>query len=280
MTVLPTAASGMLPTNSALVAPVFNIGIGRSDGGAVAGYRAPVRGFEPHDDQTVFKIASCREELYAAFTLVYKAYVRAGLSEPNPYQMRVTPHQLLPTTEIFVAVDRGQVICTMSLVGDGELGLPMEVIYDLELAWRRSQGIRLGEVSCLAQKREGSRSSLPVLMRLMSLMAQCARRREIDQLMIAVHPRHVKFYQRFAAFEPIGEEKTYQTVCNKPAVAMALDLVRAPMEHPHLYEKYFGVPFPDESLQQWPMPDELRSELGWVVDASYDTEDCYGLLPV
>ena len=78
---------------------------------------------------SVSRIGASREELFAAFHLVYEQYLRSGLMKPNSYRMRVTPYHLLPSTEVLVALDRGAVTCTMSLVRDGELGLPMESVY-------------------------------------------------------------------------------------------------------------------------------------------------------
>lgn len=219
------------------------------------------------------KIASGREELTAAFGLVYKAYLQAGLSTRHPYQMRVTPYHLLPTTEVFIALQEGEVIGTMSLVRDGELGLPMEAVYGEEVAKRRKR-YHLGEVSCLADHRKGQRRSVPVVLSLMSLMAQCAKSRGVDQLMIAVHPRHAKFYQRFAAFEPIGELKSYGAVCDNPAVAMSLDLNWAPIDHPRLYEKFFARPYPDEVLKHRSMTEELRAELSHVIEANCAGQPC------
>jgi hypothetical protein len=234
---------------------------------------APVGGVAA-DWEVVYKIASRREEFYAAFGLVYKAYVRAGLSVRHPYRMRVTPYHLLPTTEVFIAVKEGEVISTVSLIRDAELGLPMESVYGEEVAWYRNHGFSLAEVSCLADYRQGQKRSVPVVMRLMSLMAQCAKRRGVDQLLIAVHPRHAKFYRYFAAFEPFGKEKRYRTVCDNPAVAMALDLSWAPIDHPRLYAKFFGTPFPDEVLEYRPMSDQLRSELSVVVEANHVGHPC------
>ena len=78
------------------------------------------------------KAADGRDELYGAFQLVYDAYLRSGLTKPNAYGLRVTPYHLLPTTEVFVALDRRKVICTVSLVRDGELGLPMVLEWVLQ----------------------------------------------------------------------------------------------------------------------------------------------------
>ncbi len=54
-------------------------------------------------DQVTIKIAENRDERSAAFRLVYHAYIRAGLIEPNPAGLRVTPYQLQPNCDIFIA---------------------------------------------------------------------------------------------------------------------------------------------------------------------------------
>jgi len=218
------------------------------------------------------KIASQPREIQEALGLVYQAYRRCGLIEPNPFRMRVTPYHLRETTEIFVAILGGEVTCTLSLVRDGELGLPMESIYGEEVAWRRAQGVSVAEVSCLADRRHNLVRSLSVLVQVMGLMAQSARRRGVDELLIAVHPRHAEFYERFIGFQVIGEEREYERVCNKPAVALALDLNRLAVIHPRAYKRFFGLPFPEEELEYRPISDEFRAELSMMVDATYVAE--------
>lgn len=208
-----------------------------------------------------FKIASSRHEWRAALGLVYRAYVRSGLIGMNGYRMRVTPFHVMATTEVLIAVDRDEVLSTLSIVGDGRLGLPMETIYSKQIARRRRQGIRLAEVSCLAYEQEGSQQSFAVVARLMALAVQCATYRGLDQLLIAVHPRHARFYERFIAFEMIGGRKTYGSVRNHPAVAMALDLNGLRRDHPRAYERLFGVPFAADVLEHRPIPPELRADL-------------------
>jgi len=234
--------------------------------------RVPVERPGGRQREAAIRIAQSRGELYGAFRLVYEAYLRSDLARPNRLGMRVNRFNLLPTTEVFVAVERNRVICTMSLVRDGRRGIPMEAIYDQEVGCCRSQGISIAEVSCLADQQQGSNHSFPTLSRLMSFTAQVAKKRGVDELLIAVHPRHGRFYERFLAFEPIGDETTYPMVQGNPAVALALDLNRLQVDHPRAYKRLFGVPFPAELLEYRTMADELRSELRLVVDASYDTE--------
>ena len=170
-------------------------------------------------DNVTYKVAECREGREAAFRLLYEAYNRAGLMEANEYEMRVTPYHLLATTDVFVAIHQGEVICTLSLIGDGDLGIPMESIYAKEVSQLRDQQICFGEVSCLADRREYVADFLPVFVNLSALVIQHARHNNMDQLLIVVHPRHERFYGRLLGFERIGNERSYPSVCDKPAVA-------------------------------------------------------------
>ena len=204
-------------------------------------------------DEITCKIARTRRERTAAFRLVYQAYIRAGLIEPNPRQLRVTPYQLQPGCDVFLATLRAEVISTVSLISDGPLGLPMESIYGDEVAQLRESGVRFGEVSALADRRQQLSRTLPVFVKLMRLMVQNAHRHGIDRLLVAVHPRHARFYQRFLSFEQLAEERSYPLVCNNPAVALCLDFARIARERPPNYELFFGERLPDEHVLPRPM---------------------------
>ena len=206
------------------------------------------------------RIATRVGDWLSAFALVYEAYTHKGLAEPNPRGMRVTPYQLLPTTEILVAVDHHRVVCTASVVRDGLLGLPLEDVYTEEVADRRRQGLVLAEVSCLADSQEGERTAFSNVLRLMSLCVQCAKARGVDQLLVAVHPHHARFYQGFFGFEVLGEQRSYGAVLDAPAVALVLDLNHLAENHPRGYERLFGKPFPADVLACRPMPDHVRQE--------------------
>jgi hypothetical protein len=214
-------------------------------------------------------VGSTREELFAAFHLVYEQYLRSGLMAPNSYRMRITPYHLLSSTEVFVALDRGAVTCSMSLVRDGKLGLPMESVYHEEVASLRLRGISLAEVSCLADTHDPAAASQSALFQLMPLLAQLAYDRGVDQLLIAVHPRHSRFYRRFLGFDAIAEERTYAKVCGKPAVALAADLTTLAVNHPRVHQWMFGKPFPDAELRYTPVAYNLLEEMRMVVEACY-----------
>src|SRR5262245_55044202 len=121
--------------------------------------------------QTIqYRVARTRREREAAFRLVYENYIAAGLIEPNSYRMRVTPYHLLPTTNVFVGTRGGEVLCTMTLIADGEMGLPMESIYADEVMRHREQGMYVGEVSCLATLESGGPTVLPMFLNLSRLV--------------------------------------------------------------------------------------------------------------
>ncbi|MHC4399660.1 MAG: N-acyl amino acid synthase FeeM domain-containing protein [Planctomycetota bacterium] len=236
----------------------------RSGGGAFAGAETSV----------AIGIAYQPKEVKSALSVMYQAYLRCGLIEPNPFEMRVTPYHLLPSTEVLVGILRGETTCTVTLVRDGELGLPMESIFPDEVAWRREQGVPIAEASCLADRRRNLLRSFPLVSRLMSFIIQCAEYRGADELLIAVHPRHGKFYQRYLGFRQIAKERSYEAVQGNPAIAMSLDIPRLSIDYPTGYKRVFGVPFRNRDLAYRPMPEDLVDEMSLIVDQSYADDPC------
>jgi hypothetical protein len=196
-----------------------------------------------------YRVARGKSDRTAAFRLVYENYLAKRLIQPNPYRLRVTPYHLLPTTQVFIASRAGEVICTVTLIGDGQYGLPMESIYGDEVHSARRDGLYVGEVSCLAVKEVDFRKFLPTFMQLTRVMAQFARANNMDQFLIAAHPKHARFYQRFMGMEQIGGLKEYPSVQNAPAVACCLDFNRIDRERPACYDGYFGAKVPPEMLK-------------------------------
>ena len=208
---------------------------------------------DPPTDEIEYKIAATREERESAFRLVYRAYTQTGLVPENPCGIRVTPYHLLPTTDTFNAVYDQRVICTVSLIADGEMGVPMASIFGPEIDALRAKGSKFGEVSCLADRRRQLARTLPVFVKLTRLMAQYSRHHGMDRFLIAVHPRHARFYRRFMGFQQIGDLRTYPSVQNKPAVACCLDFEQIDRERPACYDHFFGERIPDAELQRTTM---------------------------
>ena len=167
---------------------------------------------------TQYKIAEGREERMSAYRLLHDGYVTKGLMVPNPSGLRVTPWQLQPSTQTYVAVEQGQVVYTMSLVFADAGMLPLEDLYVEEVAQIRATYGSVAEVTCLSSCPDHSRKkSFELFVNLVSLMFQQARHLGLDALAIAVHPRHASFYARQLGFELQGPQRTYPLVEDKPA---------------------------------------------------------------
>ncbi|HTN74966.1 MAG TPA: hypothetical protein VL096_06955, partial [Pirellulaceae bacterium] len=125
--------------------------------------------------------------------------------------------------------------------------------------------------SCLADAGRGKANMLAVVVKLMTHMAQFAFTQGVDELLIAVHPHHVGFYERFTGFEVIGEKKSYSAVRNHPAVALALDLKNGERNHPRAHHRFFGQPLDAHQLRSPGLSHEILSELRWIVDLTQST---------
>jgi hypothetical protein len=221
----------------------------------------------PSPSPIEYRIATTKWERLAAYRLVYDHYRKAGFIQSNPFRFRVTKHHLLPTTQVFLAVRDEEPICTVSLVADTPMmGLPMESIYHEEVAQSRDKGLHVGEVSALAGCTTDFRSFLPIFVQLTRLMAQYARQRGMHQFLIAVHPKHAGFYERFMGFEKIGPVREYPCVQNAPAVACCLDFERIDRDRPKCWYDFFGAPLPESRLETVPMEEDELSDYEPIAD--------------
>jgi hypothetical protein len=187
----------------------------------------------PADLNVGCRIARTQRERRSAFKLVYDRYLQAELIQPNSAGIRVTPYHLLPTTNVFIATENARTICTVTLIGDGQYGLPMESIYHEEVKDCRRRNLYVGEVSCLAFEPMPLNRFLVVFMQLTRLMAQHARAYGMDQFLIAVHPQR-----------------------DAPAVACCLDFARIDRDRPKCWSAYFGTRLSADELVSYPMTDE------------------------
>lgn len=197
------------------------------------------------------RLARSRDEMTKALELVYACYVQEGLILPNPFGMRVLPQHAVSTTEVLVATRGDEVVSTVSIIRENAFGLPLESIYASHVAQRRRLGVQLAEVSCLAERH--ATTARPLLMKLMACVAQVSRERGVDQLLIAVHPKHASFYQRILGFDVFGEVKRYGSVLGKPAVGLVLDLNNLQQRSPKAYQRLFGTPYLNDRLAYRPL---------------------------
>ena len=174
-------------------------------------------------DRPAVKIAGDIDEFKQAFSLVHDTYLRMGyLSTPKPHGMLFGIHTLLPQTVIFVAKSYLTVISTLTEIFDTELfGLPMDELYQKELDGLRSKGRKIVELSALVTPADFR--WMNVFMYISKVMYLYSLDRGVNDLCIAVNPKHVRFYKHILLFEDLGPERYYPRV-NAPAVALRVNM--------------------------------------------------------
>jgi hypothetical protein len=217
-------------------------------------------------DNPRFRVERARnvEDLTAAFQVLHDTYVRAGLITARALALRITAHQLLPSSDVFVAKVHDEVVATLSLIGDSSIGLPMESMYVAKINALRQTGESLAEVGCLADRRSRFSRSLEAFYAMTRLMAQTARRRGITMLVAAVHPRHARFYQQVLGFDQLAGETQCPYAAGKPAVALGLRF--EDKRGTRIYDQYFAEALPDDETSPIPVPDHIRQHFATYVE--------------
>lgn len=194
-------------------------------------------------DDLVMQVSETMEERIAAFQLVHRVYRRAGLTADNAMQMRVIQHHLVDTTDVLVAQRAGEVTFTLTLVRDGFHGLPAQSLFAEQIEAMRSKGLSLAEVSCVASScdDENKKERFETLVKMISLTIQAARRRGVDRLLLAVHPRHAKVYQRLFGCVPCSGVEQYAAVQGRPAVLCMHDFAELDQRRYPLYDHIYGA---------------------------------------
>jgi hypothetical protein len=222
-----------------------------------------------------FKLARSRDELFEAFSLVYRSYFRAGLSDENPSQIRLTPYHFLDTSEVLVARLRGVVISTLSLFGDGQLGLPMQSMYPDEIAKLRAEGRRIAEVGSFADRREKQVRFIDNLQNMGRLLGQTAKENGYDTLVAVVHPRHARLYKRVLGFKQIGNETYCPYANDNPAEALCLKFES--YLGTEYQERYFDDRLDPELLQPYSWDNETKRFFGQILHADERIAEIIGM---
>ncbi len=206
------------------------------------------------------KIASDRQEWEEAFQLVAANYRARGYEAASSKRLRLTTYHALSDTTMFVAKHQGHVVTTFSLVADNTLlGLPLESIYGPEIQAARQEGLRMAEVTSLADAGLSVREFLQVFTALIRLMKQYHVDRGGNTWVIAVNPRHRNFYCKVLGYQPLGPCKAYAAVSDAPAEAYWVNREVMRSNAPKMYTDIFEHPLPAGALVRRPIPaDVLR----------------------
>ncbi len=209
------------------------------------------------------KIASEAEEWEQAFELVAANYKESGYEAATDKPYRFTPYHALPDTTVFVAKRGDRVIATFTLVPDNRLlGLPLESLFEEEVAELRREGRRVAEITSLAFTELGQREFLQVFVAMIRLLQQYHVSRGGDTWVITVNPRHRSFYCKMLGARQLGECKAYDAVGGAPAEAYWVDQEMMRANAPRGYEMIFGEELPEEAFAAPSLPRPLIRYFG------------------
>ncbi|MFH1147777.1 MAG: hypothetical protein V1736_08720 [Pseudomonadota bacterium] len=175
-----------------------------------------------HFNNYTIKPAMTREELVEAFSLAHDRYVQLGYMDPEPCGMRLKIQNILPSTRVFAAYHEGKMVATATLILDSPLGLPSDDIYKIELDALRAKHRFIAEGSSLVTAREFSCSN--VFMLLFKIAYAYAKYAKVDDICIAVNPKHTRFYETVLLSEPIGGLRSFPSVKDAPAILERIEL--------------------------------------------------------
>ncbi len=180
-------------------------------------------------DRPAIKFAENREELQQSFALVYQVYLQKKfITKPKPHGMLYSIYSLLPQTVHIIAKSYLSVISNLSVIPDTpEFGLPMDVIYRPELDAMRGQSKNIVELSALATPREHRWKNM--FHYLVQVMYWYCVYKGVDEVCIAINPRHVRYYKGLFPFQELGPVRHYPRV-DAPAIALQAPVLES-MQH-------------------------------------------------
>jgi hypothetical protein len=200
-----------------------------------------------------FKIAQNKDEFEGACRLVHDQYVQKGYMERRKSGMRLSLFHALPETTTFIGKKNDLLAYTLTLFQDSALGLPMDSIYKKELDSLRAQGRKIAEVGALAAHPDIQKEDQTVLMHGNKIMHKYGRDHlGVDDLVIAINPKHQWLYEHVLLFEKIGDLTQYDYVKKAPAVAYRLNLRSAEAK----YRAVYGGNPPEKNLHKFFMEEK------------------------
>jgi len=177
-----------------------------------------------------------------AFELVYSAYVAKGYVRPHPARMVYQPVFGLASSRTMVArAAGGDIVGTLSIVGDNPFGSQLETAYYDEIELLRMGGRKLAEITCLTIENAGGFRPMEVFVALTRFTIQYALRQDYDDLVMAVHPRHYRAYWRLLRAVPLGPPRAYEVAEGNPSICCRIDLTNLQRNMaPEMSRRYFS----------------------------------------
>jgi len=174
-------------------------------------------------DRLAIKFAESEDEHRQVFSMLHDEYLRKGyLAKESSHGLLYDLYSLLPNTVIFVAKSYLNVVSSLSEISDTEaFGLPMDDLYRRELDALRQQGRKIVEMSALVTPQKLQWRNLFLYLARVAYWYSIYL--GVNDMCIAVNPKHVNFYKSIFLFEDFGPVRHYPKV-NAPAVALRINM--------------------------------------------------------
>lgn len=179
-----------------------------------------------------FRVAQTIDDVVDAWRMAYKAYRRRDLIDPNRHRIHTAPQAAGAHSAVIIGCMNRVNVTTLTAMADPESELPLDRIYSQELKELRRQGRKLVEVGLFADRRDELGRTTEALFQLMRYAYYYGVFNGATDFVVAVFPRHVKFYTRALGFEICGPAKSYPVVRHQTVVLLRLDVQAKLQENP------------------------------------------------
>ncbi len=190
------------------------------------------------------RIATGRPMLTAAYELVYRIYLGKGYIAPSPGRIVYQQVFGLPTSRTIVATDAAdEVMGTLTVVGDNDLGLTIERAFAEQVGGLRDRRRRIAEITSLAVESAAPFPKRAVFFALTQFAMNYGFHQQYDDMLMAIHPRHYRYYWHVFRAVPLGPCRPHPAVQGHPAICASIhahDLKQNMAEE--IRRQYFSVP--------------------------------------
>jgi hypothetical protein len=171
-----------------------------------------------------FSAARNVEEVAGAWSLVYRAYRRLALIDPNPYRVWAPRGAASPRSAVFYGRIGPIIVSTVTAVIDDGSSLPMQSPFEPEIELLRREGCRLVEAVLFADRREQLERISASLLTLVRMVYRFGRWSGATDVVAAVQPGDAPFFERLFTFRALGPARPCPEQLHKPAVPMRCNL--------------------------------------------------------
>lgn len=189
----------------------------------------------PYLSDFTFRVARSKRDFVGALTLAHKEYFRKNYCTDDTESVRLTPFHLLPETIVFIALYKGKVVGTITLIPDSRMGMPIDKLFFEELKPYRKLSVPVCEASTFAVDSDffvsGSsvfdHDRLSFVFTFYKITIFYAKYiLGCEYLFAAINPRHNVMHDFITFTDVCKEVKSYSFVNDAPAKAKVLHLTK------------------------------------------------------